>query len=84
MTSRNLARSSGCDGLVAERLDVAADGGERRPQFVRHVGDEVAAHLVGATQVGDVVQDEHRAAAARRRHGSGASDDPPVGGVRAA
>ena len=48
--------------LLEQRLDVAANRGERRAQFVRDVADEVAAHLVGALQVGDVVQDQHDAA----------------------
>ena len=47
---------------VEQRLDVAADGGQRRAQLVRDVGDEVAADPIGAAQVGDVVQDEHGAA----------------------
>ena len=54
--------------LVGERFDVAANRGERRAQLVRDVGDEVAADLIGAPQVGDVVQHEHRAAAALARH----------------
>ena len=53
-----------------QRFDVAADRGQRRPQLVRHVGDEVAADLIGAPQLGDVVQHEHdavRRGAGRRR-----------------
>ena len=50
-------------GIVEQRFGVALDRGERRAQLVRDVGDEVAADLVGAAQVGDVVQDQHGAAA---------------------
>ena len=49
---------------VEQRLDVAADRGQRRAQLVRDVGDEVAPDLIGAPQIGDVVQDEHGTAAA--------------------
>ena len=52
--------------VVEQRLDVAANGRERRAQLVRDVGDEVAADLVGALEVGDVVQHEHGAAAGGR------------------
>ena len=55
---------------LRQRFDVAADGGQRRAQLVRDVGDEVAPDLIGAPQVGDVVQHEDgavRAAAGRRR-----------------
>ena len=62
MISRNLA-GFGVVGLVDQRLGVALDGGQRRAQLVRDVGDEVAADLIGAAQVGDVVEDEHGAAA---------------------
>ena len=34
--------------LLEQRLDVAADRGQRRAQFVRDVADEVAPHLVRA------------------------------------
>ena len=51
---------------VEQRLHVAADRRQRRAQFVRHVGDEVPPDAVGPSQVGDVVQHEHRAAAAWR------------------
>ena len=65
MMSRNLRVPSLLVGLVDERFGVALDGGERRAQLVRDVGDEVAADLIGAPQIGDVVQHEHRAAAGR-------------------
>ena len=55
-------------GIVQQRFGVALDGGERRAQLVRDVGHEVAANLVGALEVGDVVHHEHRAAP-RRFHG---------------
>ena len=55
----------GVVGLVEQGLGVALDGGERRAQLVRDVGDEVAADLIGALEVGDVVQHEDRAAAGR-------------------
>ena len=44
-------------GGVPEGFDVAADRRQRRAQFVRHVGDEVAADLIRPPQIGDVVQD---------------------------
>ena len=59
-----LPRAVGVGRLVEQRLDVAADRRERRAQLVRHVGDEVAPDLIGAPQIGDVVQHEHGAAAA--------------------
>ena len=67
MISRNSPRLLRRDRRVQQRLDVAADRRQRRAQFVRDVGDEVAAHLIGAAQVGDVAQHQHGAAAARAR-----------------
>ena len=64
--------------LVEQRLDVAANRGERRAQLVRHVGDEVAPDLIGPAQVGDVVQHEHSAAAAGAGDGRGPGDEHPV------
>ena len=55
---------------LEQRLDVAADGRQRRAQLVRDVGDEVAADLVGPPQVGDVVQHEHGAVRPIRRAGA--------------
>ena len=66
MISRNRRLSSALDVVFGQRLDVAADGGQRRAQLVRDVGDEVAADLIGAPQVGDVVQHEHGAVRADR------------------
>jgi hypothetical protein len=53
--------------VIAQRLCVAADRGQRRPQFVRDVGDEITPDLVSLTQSRDVVEDQHRAAI-RERH----------------
>ena len=39
---------SGRSSLIMQRLDVAADGGDRRAEFVRHVDDQFAALLLGA------------------------------------
>ena len=61
--------------LVEQRLDVAANGGQRRAQFVRDVGDEVAAHLVRPPEVGDVVQHQHGAVAGRVPRRGRAGDD---------
>ena len=80
MTSRNRAPVLGADRLVGERLDVAPDRGERRPQLVRDVGHEVAAHLVGAPQVGDVV--EHQHGAVGRRAPTRGARGPPRGARR--
>ena len=52
---------------LRQRLDVAADRGQRRAQLVRHVGDEVAADLIRPAQLGDVVQHEDDAVRRRRR-----------------
>ena len=59
---------------IGQRLDVAADRGQRRAKLVRHVGDEVAPDLIGAAQVRDVVQHDDRATAPRM---------PSTGAVRA-
>ena len=67
MISRNRAGFLGLRRvIVQERLDVALDGRERRAQFVRDVGHEIAAHAVGVAQVRDVVQHQHGARAPRR------------------
>ena len=68
MTSRNSRERRRVGRRVEQRFDVAANRRERRAQLVRDVGDEVAAHLVGVPQVGDVVQHENRAAAALAAH----------------
>ena len=94
MMARNRWRSSASDVALRQRLDVAADRGQRRAQLVRDVGDEVAADLIGAPQVGDVVQHEHgavravgAAGAARAmivRDGSRGGDSSSPAGVRPA
>ena len=65
MTSRNFFRCGDSIGLLHERFDVAAHGGERSAQLVRHIRDEIAAHAIDAAQIADIVKHEHRAAAAR-------------------
>ncbi len=45
------------EGVLEEGFDVAGDGGERGAQLVGDVGDEVAAGLLGALDLGDVVED---------------------------
>ena len=79
MISRNRAGSLGSAGRVEQRFDVAADRGQRRPQLVRDVGDEIAADLIGAPQVGDVVQHEHGAAAAVAATGTRVRHERPRG-----
>jgi hypothetical protein len=48
--------------IVEQRLGIAFDRREGRAQLVRHVRHEVATHLVGPAQLGDVVHHQHRAA----------------------
>jgi hypothetical protein len=55
---------------VGERFHVAANGGQRRAQLVRDVGNEIAPDPVGATKVRDVVQDDDRAAAGETSTGA--------------
>ena len=62
MISRKRRADGGVGAAVEQRLDVAAHRGERRPQLVRDVGDEVAADAIGAAQIGDVVQHDDGAA----------------------
>ena len=66
-----LARAVGIGRVVEQRFHISANRRERRPQLVRHVGDEVAPDLIGPAQIGDVVQDEHGAAAAGAGDGCG-------------
>ena len=49
------------DVRFGKRLEVSAHGGQRRPQLVRDVRHEVAADLVRAAQIRDVVQHDHDA-----------------------
>ena len=74
MIPRNRLRSVLVGVAVGERLDVAADRGQRRAQLVRDVGDEVAADLIGAPQLGDVVQ--HQDDAVRHRAGRRCGTSP--------
>ena len=78
VTADDLEESSDLRRLgtaVEQRLDVAADGGQRRAQLVRDVGDEVTADAIGTPQIGDVVHDEHGAGGAWRHDRRGARDD---------
>jgi len=65
------ARVLGAGVGVEQRLDVPADRGQRGPELVRDVGDEVATDPIGASQVRDVVEDEHRPTVTRRAHRRG-------------
>ena len=47
-----------------QRFGVTADGGERRAQLMRNVGDKIPADALQALEVGDVVQDGNGAARA--------------------
>src|SRR5713226_1408644 len=49
------------DGPGEKRFRETLDGGKRRAQLVRNVGDEIAAHALEFAQFGDVVQHDHRA-----------------------
>ena len=67
----------GVDIRFADRLEVPAHRGQRRPQLVRDVGDEIAPDLIGAAEIGDVVQhhdDAARAAAGIRWRGARRQD----------
>ncbi len=46
LVQRLVGRAVGRDDAVAQRLEVALQVGQRRPQLVGGVGDEVAAHLL--------------------------------------
>ena len=56
------------EATVQERLGGAADGGDRRAQLVRGVGDEVAPHLVGPPFRRQIAQDEQRPRVRERGH----------------
>jgi hypothetical protein len=66
------------EAAVQERLGVSLDGRERGAQLVRHVGDEFAARLLQALQLGDVVEhrdrSDHRAVVAVERRQAGVQD----------
>ncbi len=57
-------------GLLGRRvsfrqcLHIAANRRQGRPELVRHIRDEVAADLIDALQLGDVVQHHHDACVA--------------------
>ena len=50
-----------------QRFRESLNGGERRLEFVRDVGDEILAHALQAAQFGDVVQHHHGAGRLFRR-----------------
>ena len=50
-----LARLGVVPRVVLQRLDVADDRGQRRPELVAGVGDEVRAQLLGAARLGAVL-----------------------------
>ena len=52
---------------VEQRFRIADDSGERRPQFVRNVGNEVLPNLFESFKIGNIVQNRNRAAAGRHR-----------------
>ena len=52
-------------GLAGQRLGQQADRRERRPQLMGQVVDELRPDLLEATQLGDVLQDQPRAAGRR-------------------
>ena len=58
-------------GPVQQRLRISLNGGERRAQFVRDVGDEILADALQPLQVADVVQDGEAAAARGGAQGTG-------------
>ena len=71
MMARNLSACSGVrERAGAQRLGVAADGGQRRAQLVRDIGDEVAPGRLQFLQCGDVMkhEDEQRRLAVERAH----------------
>ena len=54
---------------VQQGFGVALDGSQRRAQFVRDIGNEVATGLLHPFGLGKVAQDRHGAAAGHRRGG---------------
>ena len=66
--------------FVDEGLDPAPDRGERRPQLVRDVGDEVLPDLVGPAVLGDVVEDQGHAPLPVGRERPGVGEEH-LGGV---
>ena len=53
-------------GLPGQRLGEQADGGQRRPELVREVVDELGPDLLEPAQLGDVLQDQPRPVGERR------------------
>ncbi len=63
---------------VLQRLDIAADRGERGPELVRDVRHEVPSDLIRAPERRDVVEHQHRAAAAFARDRHDVRDENPA------
>ena len=72
--------SRSCRFSCKQRLDESLDRSDRRAQFVRHVGDEVAAHVLQMPQPRDIVQDDQCAdlPVAARRAGRTVGVEPAV------
>ena len=65
MIGRKRSRAPGSLlGAALQRLDEAAQRGERRPELVARIGDEIGAHLVDALALGEVAQQDEDVAAA--------------------
>src|SRR5213075_2240708 len=66
---------------VEQGFGVALNGGQWRAQFVRNVGDEIAARLLHALGLGKIAQDSNRSSSRHRRcrHVEGAAGDDRVG-----
>ena len=73
---------SGIRDTVEKGLDVSADGCQGCAQFMRDVGDEVAADLVRAAQVRDVVEHQDGAACLGSRDGGAPGDEGRTRGDR--
>ncbi len=56
---------------IEQRVRVSDDAGERGSQLMRHIGDEILAHLLQTFQIGDVVEDRDRAGTGRGFERSG-------------
>ena len=57
-------------GHFSLRLNIqkSADDGERRTQFMRNIGDKVAAHFINAQTFSHVMRDDHHVTRVRRHH----------------
>ena len=62
-----------------QRLEITAKDGKWRAQFVRNIGDEIAAHLVGSAQLCDIAQQQNGAANALRSFAKGNGADFDLG-----